>query len=117
MILLACRVVHLCLLDYIQAIDTDDIDCLSNIEALRKAAMVSVEESQYVLLRSLISLIHFYSLIYQLKWVDHKGNTVQKLTFSCFLEYIGIKFLLVGFRDDIPCLCGASMAVIDRVEP
>ena len=76
MILLAGRVVHLCLLDDIQTIDTDEIDCLSYIKALRKTTVVSVEESHYVLMWSLIGLIHFYVLVNQLKWVNHKGYTV-----------------------------------------
>ena len=116
-ILLARGVIGLRLLDNTQAIDIDHVDCLSDIEALRKATVISVEESEDVLMRSLISLVHFYPLIEQLKRVDHECYTVQKLTFACLLEDVGIEFLLVRFRDDIPCLGCASVAVIDRVEP
>lgn len=66
---------------------------------------------------SLISLVNIYPLTNQLKWVDHISNAVQKLTFACLLKDIGIKFLLVRFWNDIPCLGCASVAVIDRVQP
>lgn len=117
MILLIGRVVDLRLLDNIQTVDIDHIDCLSDIEALRKATVVSVEESKNVFMWSLISLVNFYPLINQLKWVDHKSYTVQELTFPCLLQDIGIKFLLIRFRDDIPCFGCASVAVIDGVKP
>ena len=100
-----------------QTFNSSYVDCFSNVKALRKSTMVCTEESQDVLPRSLISLVHLYTDLHQFDRVDHEGYAIQKLPFPSFLEHKRIELLLIALGDDIPCLCGSFMAIVDGVEP
>ena len=79
--------------------------------------MISSKKRQDILFWSLISLVHFDSIINKLKRVNHKSNTIQKLPFSSFLQYISIKSFFITFWNNIPILDSSSVTVIERVEP
>lgn len=68
--------IRISLSDYIETLHGANIDSFSNIETLRKTTMVSIKQCEDIFSWPLICFIDFYSIIYELKRINHEGNTI-----------------------------------------
>lgn len=66
MVLLTNQIIDLCLPHHCQTIHANYIYCLANIVSLRKAAVVSIEKSEDILMWPLIGLVYLYAKLNEL---------------------------------------------------
>lgn len=115
--LISFRVSLFCLLNCLQTLGTNKINCLPNIKTLREPCMVGFEKSADIISRSLVSFINFNSSLFYFQWIKHECNSIKKFRMACFLFDKRIKFLFVGCWNHIPCFDLTFVTIVDRVKP
>jgi len=96
----------------IEAVHGDNVYSFTDVKALGEARMVCVEKGEDILMRPLVSLIYLNAVLYQFKWINHKGYAIEKLAMADLIEHISVKSIFIGLRDDVPSLGCAFVAVV-----
>lgn len=98
-----------------QAFRDNKIDGFTNVELLRKAAVISFDKCADILLGTLIGFKHFYPILYDFNRVNHISYFVDGLFAADFLLDKIIEFLFLGVRHEIPSFASSFVIIINRI--
>ena len=83
--------------------------------------MVGLKKSADKVSWSLVGFVNRNSLLYQLKWVHHECDSVQKSLFmsprTILILHIGIEGLLVRTWNYIPSFYSSFVIIVERINP